>query len=208
MLTKDNIPKYPLERLWGKKSLLAVLRCLYNCPQELSGREISRRVKLSPPQTHKALRELDSLGLVGKKITSPSYLFKLNTEHWIVTKVLSILFENDKKWLDQLLTEVSRHLPKSIVSLILFGSAAQGQMQTGSDIDLLALVNKEADKKPAINHLVEQGERLRGRYHYPIVPIVMTINEFRERYAQNNPFVRDVVKTGSAVKGKMVTQIL
>ncbi|MBI4064419.1 MAG: MarR family transcriptional regulator [Elusimicrobia bacterium] len=197
-----------IEIVFGKRSRLEVLRCLYEASNEISGREIARRTGLSHQQAHQSLKELVSLGLVEYKIAAPAHLFYLNKNHWVVSEILQVVFDKEKSWLKNLLDDVTDGLPKQVVSLILFGSAAKGRLRAGSDIDLLALVGREKDKKAVLDYLVTASVKLGPKYHYPVAPLVLAVSEFREQYAQGSAFARNILKTASVVKGKMLTQIL
>jgi predicted nucleotidyltransferase len=200
---------YPITQdIFGRKSRLEVLRCLYDSGEELTGREIARRAGFSPQQTHNELKALVSLGIAERKIAAPSHLFRLNREHWVVKDVAKVVFEKEKLWLDELLKEFGRKLPHSVQSLILFGSAARGRLRPESDIDLLALVGNEKNRKEAVDCFSEHGSEVLSRYHYPLAPVILTMDEFRKRYRQNDKFAREIIRTGRVVQGKLFIEIL
>lgn len=198
----------PLQSVFGSRSRLEVLRCLYEAQEPLSGREIARRTGLSHQQAHNALKSLVSLGVIARRISPPAHLFSLNRSHWIVKELAGILFKKEKKWLDDLINELGRKMPKSVRSLILFGSAAQGRMHAGSDIDLLALVEQKKEKEEVLDYFTERSGDLLSRHHYPLAPVVLTTEEFRSRYKRNEGFARNVLKTGRVMRGKLLTEIL
>ncbi len=194
--------------IFGRKSRLEILQCLYDSGEPLTGREIARRAGFSPQQTHNELKALVSLGITERKIAAPSHLFTLNREHWVVKEVAGIIFEKEKTWLNELLREFSGKLPHSVKSLILFGSAARGRLRPGSDIDLLALVGNEKDGKEAAGYFSGRGAEMLSRYHYPLAPVILPIDEFRKRYKQRDKFAREILKTGRVVQGALLTEIL
>lgn len=196
------------EHIFGRRSRLEVLRCLYGTFEEPTGREIARRVGLSHQQVHEALRQLEAWGIVGRKIASPAHLFRLNRDHWAVAKLLKPVFEGERKWLEDLLNGVSKGLPKGVVSLVLFGSAARGELRPKSDIDLLALVGTEGDKGKVAEYLAFKGGELRSKYHHPLRPVVLTVREFKDRYARGEDFARDLLKEGKAIRGKPAIRLL
>ncbi|MCK5582482.1 MAG: nucleotidyltransferase domain-containing protein [Elusimicrobiales bacterium] len=187
---------------------MEVLRRLYDSEKELTGREIARRSGFSPQQTHNELRALVSLGIVERKIAAPAHLFRLNRKHWVVKDVATVIFEKEKTWLNELLKEFGRKLPHSVKSLILFGSAARGQLRPGSDIDLLALIKNKKDKKETADCFSEYSSEILSRYHYPLAPVILTVDEFCKRYKQKDKFAREILKTGRVVRGKLLTEIL
>ncbi|MCX5784416.1 MAG: nucleotidyltransferase domain-containing protein [Elusimicrobia bacterium] len=194
--------------IFGRKSRLEVLRCLYDSGEELTGREIARRSGFSPQQTHNELKALVSLGIAERKIAAPAHLFRLNREHWVVKDVVKVVFEKEKQWLDELLKEFGGKLPHSVKSLILFGSASRSQLRPESDIDLLALVENEKDEKEVVDCFSEHGPKVLARYHYPLAPVILTMDEFRKRYKQKDKFAREILRTGRVVRGELFTEIL
>jgi len=107
-----------------------------------------------------------------------------------------------------MLRDLSRGLPPSVKSLVLFGSAARGQLRGGSDIDLLALTEDGKNKKEALAYLTGRSAGILAHCHYPLAPVALTLDEFRGRYKQKDDFVRTVLKTGRVVRGKLLTEIL
>lgn len=197
-----------IQDIFGRKSRLEVLHCLYNSDKELTGREIARQSGFSHQQTHNELRALVSLGIVERKVVASAYLFRLNKKHWFVKDVATVIFEKEKTWLDELLREFGDKLPHSVESLILFGSAARDSLSPGSDIDLLALIKNKKDRKKTADCFSERSSEVLSRYHYPLAPIILTIDEFRKRYKQKDKFAREILKTGRIVRGKLFTEIL
>lgn len=197
-----------MQGIFGRKSRLEILRALYDSGAELTGREVARRSGFSHQQAHNALRELAALGIVERKTAGTAYLFGLNRKHWFVTDVAAVIFSKDKSWLNELLEEFAVGLPRSVRSLILFGSAARNRLHPGSDIDLLALVGNERDKKVALDYFTGRSAGILARYHYPLAPVVLTEDEFRRQYRRKNAFAREILKTGRVVRGKLLTEIL
>ncbi|MDO8806342.1 MAG: MarR family transcriptional regulator [Elusimicrobiota bacterium] len=197
-----------LESIFSGKSRIQLLRCLYESSSGLTGREAARRTGLSPQQAHKVLNELAALGIVELTIAAPAHLFTLNRRHWIVTDVARVIFESEKNWLDNLLRDLSRGLPASVKSLVLFGSAASGQLRGASDIDLLALIEDGKDKQQVLSYFTGRSPGALARCHYPLAPVVLTLKEFRGKYRQKDDFTRTVLKTGRVVYGKLMTEIL
>lgn len=197
-----------MESVFSGKSRLSVLRCLYYAAQPLTGREIARRSSLSPQQAHIVLKTLVSLGIVELAVAAPSHLFSLNRRHWVITDVVRVVFDAEKNWLDIMLRDLSLGLPPCVKSLVLFGSAARSQLRGGSDIDLLALVGEEKSKNKALAYFSGRSADTLARCHYPLAPVVLTLDEFKSKYKRNDDFARTVLKTGRVISGKLLTEIL
>ena len=197
-----------METIFAGKSRLRMLRCLYDSSRALTGRELARRSGLSPQQAHNVLKGLVAFGIVELTIAAPAHLFILNRRHWVFTDVVRVIFDSEKAWLDELLRELSRGLPSLVKSLILFGSAARGQLHAGSDIDVLALIEDGADKNEALAYFTSRSAGVLARCHYPLAPVALTLAEFRGKYKRKDDFVRTILKTGRFVSGKLMTEIL
>lgn len=197
-----------IENIFSGKSRIRLLRCLYESASGLTGREIARRTGLSPQQAHKVLNELAALGIVEVKIAGPAHLFTLNLQHWVITDVARVIFDGEKNWLDMLLRDLSSGLPPSVSSLVLFGSAARGELSGSSDIDLLALIEDGKNKQEVLSYFTARSAGVLVRCRYPLAPVVLTLKEFRGKYKQKDDFTRTVLKTGRVVYGKLMTEIL
>jgi hypothetical protein len=73
------------------KSRVEVLRRLCFCPDGMTGRALARSTGFSPQQTHNALGQLVDLGLVERRVISPSYLFRLNWANSITVEISRML---------------------------------------------------------------------------------------------------------------------
>lgn len=192
----------------GSRSRLELIRCLYAARDGLSGREIARRAGFSHQQIHNELKGLVVLGLVERQVVAPAYLFRLNRDHWVVRDVLRIVFDRERRWLDGLLAGLRRGLPRCVVSLVLYGSAADGRLREHSDFDVLALVRGDGEKRGVVSHFADQSSDVLKRYQHALAPLVMTVEQFRRSYRRREGFARNVLRTGRVVSGRSLTEIL
>lgn len=82
--------------------------------------------------------------------------------------------------------------------IILFGSAARGEADTYSDLDIVII--KKTDK-PFLKRLVEVVEFL--RLDSPCADIfVYTPQEFKKMKEEENPFIEQVLKNGKIIYEK------
>lgn len=92
----------------------------------------------------KALNRLVSQVLVVREGDGVAYLYQLNREHLLAGPVLEIARAREI-----LRERVAAHISTWVVPprlFALFGSAARGQMHTGSDLDLLAVADEPGDR--------------------------------------------------------------
>jgi uncharacterized protein len=99
------------------------------------------------------------------------------------------LHEQYEQWIRQAVDALrSGYGPQKIV---LFGSAASGELRDGSDIDLLVI--KETDKRK-LDRIDEATELLD-----PGIPVelhIFTPGEIRTRLKMGDPFIRQIMETG------------
>lgn len=135
----------PLDDIFRSPSFVRVLRALHHLPVGLaaSAREIARRAGVSHPTASKALAALTEQGLVTRARTARAHAFELRRTQ-TATQQLATLFEWEGQLRQELIsflrTEIQRHAPGSVTGAFLFGSAAEGDMTPGSDIDVAILV--------------------------------------------------------------------
>ena len=197
-----------LNAVLGRKSTLEVLRCLAREPEEMSGREIARRAGISHLAAHKALSELAAEGLVEKRDAPPAYQFRLNRRHWVVAELLAPMLEKEASWPDRLRDIVTRNLPKTASSVILYGSAAKNRLTAESDIDVLVLAKKAGDKDGLRSHFEQIGSEIYASFHHPLSALVLSEDEFVKQYRSEKPFAKEISYSGRVIAGKLLTETL
>ncbi|MEM3506372.1 MAG: nucleotidyltransferase domain-containing protein [Candidatus Bathyarchaeia archaeon] len=85
--------------------------------------------------------------------------------------------------------EVIKELNPKLI--ILFGSFASGEINEGSDIDILVVADFKEDFLERIKILMNLN-----RFSIPIEPIGYTEEEFEEMRKRNSLFVEEVLKKG------------
>ncbi len=200
-------PKF-LNSLLGRRSRLEALRCLYAEPEELPGREIARRTGLSHLAVHQALRELVQEGVVRRRSVPPTHLFKLESQHWVVSDILAPMFRKEEAWSESLQRVLKQGIPGSVISLILFGSAVAGKLKPGSDIDLLALAARDKDKEAVEASFHAKGRRVYTGFGHPLSVLVIPLDEFLTRYRRGERFAKEIGYSGRVIHGKLLTELL
>jgi len=93
------------------------------------------------------------------------------------------------KWLVE---DLKVYKPEKI---ILFGSAATGDMDEYSDLDVVVI--KKTSQR-FIKRLVKVAKLLRDELH-PADVFVYTPEEFKQMQEEENPFIEQVLKTGKVI---------
>ena len=197
-----------LDNILSQRSKVSVLRCLFRSGEELSGREVARRTGLSPKMAHDTLKILLDQGVVSFKEVPPVHLYSIKKESWVVKELLSGLFKRESKILDDISKEISEHVPKSVISIILFGSVAKGESNVKSDIDIVVILDKEISKGKIIEIFDIKSKRIEKKFNRRLSPIFYTSRELREKYVMRVPLIREIMKTGWVIYGKLLTSVL
>ena len=197
-----------LEDLLGQKSKISILRLLVQEP-ELTGREIARRTGLSPRAAQQSLQALHAKGVLHRKSAGASYLFSLNTERYVVTRLLHPLFHREMGMFDVVMGELKKSLPrKGILSLVLFGSAARAESGPGSDLDVMILVDNAMDTDTLADKVRERSKEFSKKFGMPISPYVIRLRDLLSRFDRKDKLIRNIVKEGHVFWGNSLGEVL
>jgi predicted nucleotidyltransferase len=114
-----------------------VLRVLAGSSQPFTGREIARLADCTHTTVQRSLDRLFEHGLVDRTPAGRAALYILNREHLAAAPVAALVAMR-ATLLDRLTAELS-DWPTAPIQASLFGSAARGDGDTSSDIDLLVV---------------------------------------------------------------------
>jgi|SRR3989344_5889735 len=103
-----------------------------DCYREISVREYSREMKISPPTSSKILKNLEKEKLLLKRPDRKNLLFRVNRESTILRDLSRIYW---KKKLNKLLIFLKNET--AYIGVILFGSLSKLETTKSSDIDLM-----------------------------------------------------------------------
>lgn len=83
-----------LDDILGSKTKIKVLRffILGKGGQRVTGRQIAKAIKVSPPAAHAALKSLYREGLVNREIISRQHIYSLNQANRLVKDILKPSF--------------------------------------------------------------------------------------------------------------------
>jgi predicted nucleotidyltransferase len=116
-----------------------VLAVLAGTTTPLTGRTIAElsHPRVSQPRVARILRDLTAAGLVHRTPAGSSSLFVLNREHLAAGAVESLTTLRQQLWTR--IAEHARAWSHPPLAVVAFGSAARGDGDTASDIDLLVV---------------------------------------------------------------------
>lgn len=139
---------------------VAVLRALSGTDSALSIRQVARVAGVSYHRAHQVIRRLAEHGLVLTEEQGPSLLCRLNREHLAAPAVID-LAQLRSKLVDLLRLEIAGWSPAPLHTS-LFGSAARGDGDTSSDLDILVIRPAPPDEDDAAwgEQLLSSGRRI------------------------------------------------
>jgi len=167
--------------------------------------EIAEEVTGSYNSVKNFLRELERFDIVSFQKKGGTYLIQYNRDSRY-HKVIKTLFtaenqplkEAAEKYAEKLMRE---EFSEKIKSIILFGSVARGTADVNSDIDVLILVEDQEDVEPIESKARNYSER-KLEIANELVPVVETVEEFRENLEKAERFEKNVAKDGIILKGE------
>ncbi|MCI4351816.1 MAG: nucleotidyltransferase domain-containing protein [Thermoplasmata archaeon] len=191
-----------LEEVFSTRTGLRVLRILVSFPdQAWTGRELAAAATSSPPQTLKALKQLERIGLVGRVTAGRAHVWRLTKEHVLLGPVRS-LFSFEAGLPEVFLHELRsalKHLPLRRAAL--FGSFARRTESSDSDVDLYLELNDSATEEvvqAALSPLVVTFIR---RYGVVLSPILYSTRTARE--PPNPALMKSIEQEGVQLLGKV-----
>jgi predicted nucleotidyltransferase len=195
--------------------VLMILRVMHpNFQKWYYTRELASLAHVSTWVVSREFSRLVKKGLVKQKPEGQQRYYALNIAN-PKTRALCQLFESERRevfyksnrrlsWaLEEFSKRVFDFLPQ-IQSVILFGSAARGQLAKTSDVDLLVLVpNLEQE---SFNELMKSVDKLaadtRGKYGFQLSAVSMTIRDFEAGFRERKRIAEDVARDGIVLFGE------
>jgi predicted nucleotidyltransferase len=177
-------------------------------------REIARLAQVSVSTASNSCREFTHQRILLQKTEGREKSYRLNLSNPRARKLCE-LFETEKRekfyernerlsWaLQEFTKRIFDFLPQ-IQSVILFGSAARGQMAKTSDVDLMVLV-PNLEQEP-FNQLMKSVDKLaadtRGKFGFQLSAVPITIRDFESGFREKKRIAEDVAREGIVLFGE------
>ncbi|MBI2164154.1 MAG: MarR family transcriptional regulator [candidate division NC10 bacterium] len=181
----------PLDAVFAAPSHLALLRALFEAPQGASGRELARLAGLSHQAANTALARLEGLGLVRRAGRGRTFLYTLNLEHALLTRLLRPLLDGDLQTVE---VAVAPHC----LSATLFGSVARGIENPASDLDLLVVLGQARERRQMARALSDLASELSRAWGIRLNPITFTEAQVRRHLREKRPRGRPICRRRGA----------
>jgi predicted nucleotidyltransferase len=182
-----------IEEMFEKYKDWKLLRIFLNNPDcSFYTKEISRDTGIGSGTVNNFLKNIYKDNILKKEIVGNVHLYNINNESEIVKqmKILNTILEFKKVKL----TEEFLKNDDSIISIILYGSHANGEYDSKSDIDLLLLVNKK-------NQFENKIQKLERKVKKIISPQILTISDWQKIKEKDKIFYESIIRNHIVLYG-------
>jgi uncharacterized protein len=155
-------------------------------------KEISRNTGIGSGTVNNFLKNIHKDNILKKEIVGNVHLYYLNNESEIVKqmKILNMIIELEKNNL----TEEFIKSDNSIISIILYGSYANGEYDSKSDIDILILAGKK-------KQFTDTLQKLESKIKKIISTQVLTISDWQKLKEKDKIFYESILQNHIVLYG-------
>lgn len=164
-----------------KYALIKVIRGVIRQNNEFSLRDVARKLKISPSTSKEALDFLLSQKILEKRKLGKNHLFKVKNHY--LTKQIRVLYTLSELSSANFVEEIIAKCPDTL-SIGLYGSAAKGEDDNNSDIDVLLISRKKLAVPELINDRKINREVSIASYTY---------KEWKEKAENDKVFYTSVI---------------
>ncbi|MGH8976275.1 MAG: helix-turn-helix domain-containing protein [Acidimicrobiia bacterium] len=184
----------------------AVLRALAGTDAPMGVRHVARVAGVSPNRAGQVLSRLAEHGLVLVEEHGAGRLCRLNRSH-LATDAVVALVDLRGRLINFLRDEVAAWArPAGHVSL--FGSAARGDGDTSSDLDILVIRANHDDEEGWEGQLYDSGERIVAATGNRPAWFTITIQDLGRAVAAGEPIVAEWQRDGLHLAGQRLGTLL
>jgi predicted nucleotidyltransferase len=177
-------------------------------------RELAELAKVSTSTASTECRKLAKQGILLLKTEGREKSYKINLSNSAARKLYE-LFETERReefykknrrlgWALQDLTKRVFEVLPQVQSVVLFGSAARGELTKSSDLDILVLV--PTMQQEAFNNLMKSVDSLsaetRGTYGFLLSAVTMTMKDWEAAIRERKRIAQDVMREGIVLFGE------
>jgi len=194
------------QTLMKQKRLKVLNTLLENRDRDFTISELSEKSGVGYKTTHGLVGKLENFGIINVEERGGSKIVSLNQDSPYIDALEnlgSIDSQPLRKIAEQYAEEVKEEL-QEIKSVILFGSVMHGLPTEESDIDILILVDSEADQEDIEEAVWTIRDRYEREENVNISPIVMSQKKFELHAKNREPFESQVKQQGEVLEGESI----
>lgn len=196
----------PLDAILSSPNKVRVLRALAPLGKGVSGREVARLAGVSRAVMH-ALDELVDMGVVARREATGQHLYSLNPRNYFASRLVR-LFQSEATRVQAVFHTLKQTVTASVggdsdsmLSIMVFGSAARGEAGPRSDFDVLVVVGRDEQVEAAYAALAERAGMMLERFSLRLSPVVVTLESLHRRKAEGDPFILSALGDAIHVHG-------
>lgn len=194
--------RQPLDDLFGNPNNVRVLRHLILYPSPvITGRGIARELGMSHSTCIRSLNLLVNTGFLIRRRVGKSATYEIARESEICTDILEPAFRAEARLLQRLVDTLLTGIRGKVRSVYLFGSVARGDDTLSSDVDILMLTKRPADRDAVETALERNTEKAYILFRIGVSTVVYDKEEFELMRAQNSPFAEEILRDGVLLAG-------
>ena len=203
----------PLDKIVNSEIKVRALRFFCRTGGDVSGRQMAKMIGVTPKTAHEVLQDLLREDVLSMRSVGRTYLFSIREDRKIVTDVLRPLFAAEDALIGDLLDNISRRIKKSslkegILSVALFGSIQTKTERAASDVDLVVVVKKAANKKKVEDLFSEIDQELSSSWGNLISPYINSLAEFKKKSKSTVGIIQNILKSYRLVYGVRLERLL
>lgn len=163
-----------------------LIHFLKNPTKQFYIKELSRILRISPRSALEAMRMFGKEGILIKEEVGQTHLYRLNNEMPLVKslKRMYILFRlRESKFVEKIID-----IDENMISLVLYGSYSSGDYDDRSDLDFIAITQK--DKSSFDDFAAEMEESM----SVPLSIEAFTLANWKKLAKRGDAFYLDVVR--------------
>ena len=201
----------PLTHILDNKTKVVCLRLLCKYPTQISGRQLSKIIKINPTTVNEAVNSLVANQIVMVRKAGKAHLYELNKNHWVVAKILRPMFKLEDGLLNDFIDHIVRkikssQIKKEIVSIALYGSVQEKNEKPASDIDLFVVLTEAKYKKKVEDLIFEINSDVLTQVGMGIEPNIKSVGEFKKNKKLN--VFKSILKSHRIILGQKLEKLL
>ena len=197
----------PLNKILNTETKIKVLRFFCSAGGEITGRQVAKLLKVASTPVQAALRDLYNEGILDRKGFGRAFAYQLNQKNWVVESLLKPLFRSEGEYPSTLWNKIREKLENSnqkkhILSVVLFGSVGSAQERPTSDIDLLVVIQDNADKEIIEDLFIGMNRDIIQETGLNIDARIYSVAEFKDKRTEGITFIKTAIRSHTVIFGK------
>lgn len=200
--------KEPYDAVLGSRSKIKVLRFFCSHPEEITGRELGRRIGLSHLKVHQVLKEFHQHGLVKMRKIGSAMLYCLKEDNILIRDIVRILFKSEHDPLIKLTEVITKRLRVFVESIILFGKITYDGKSPNTEIEVLLVIRDDMNLRAVEKGAQDTADEISNIFGNRFVPLIWNMTELCGRFLENDDLHHHIQKTGRVIYGCSLPELV